>query len=365
VYNPTTGKINMAPVPKAYQYQLSSTNMCGCQVGDILYGCGGYGKNAAGNYVTYNGFFAINVPKMIDSILNRRINNLSQLIVSTTNNDMAVTGGELLKVGNYFYVVMGQNFTGEYAGPSSTQVYTDEIRQFSVMNTGSALKASLVKRFNDNNRPDSTSRFHRRDLNVVPIINYDGKAGLAVYGGVFTQKVNGIWQNPVYLTQDASNKPVVTLDSSFSQKYNQYGCAQVQVYDPVSRTMITNLVGGISYYSDAGLPDPNAPFVKIISSIYKYPNGTTSEVPSGANNSLADFVGAEAHFVPLKNYLLAGSSDIIDFSKFASGTPQLVGYMFGGIKSTARQSSTINPTMANKTLYGVYLSRFVPVPATK
>lgn len=372
VYNPTNGSIKTAPIPAAYLDQLSSTNMLGCQNGDTLYGCGGYGKNSAGNYVTYNGFFAISVSQMINAILSGSTSNLSQYIVSTSNNYMAVTGGELQKMGNYFYVVMGQNFTGLYAPPpqqNSVQIYTNAIRKFTVTNTGSSLSAMLVDSFTDGNRPDSTSRFHRRDLNVVPIINTDKTPGMAVYGGVFTQKVNGVWVNPVYITQGANNSTNVTIDNSFIQKFNQYGCAQVLCYEPNTNTMVTNLMGGISYYTYSSngvlVPDAAVPFSKTISTIFRNSFGTL-ETYTAFNSGLPDYIGSESKFFPLQNLLYGGSGEIIDLSKVPlNGKPTFVGYMFGGIMATSAQSSTINPTMASKKLYRVYITRSIIYPAKK
>jgi hypothetical protein len=363
VYNPVTGLTKMAPLPVAYADQLSSTNMLGCQEGDTLYLCGGYGKNSAGNYVTYNGFFAISVSQMINAILNNQTANLTQYITNTTNNNMAVTGGELLKIGNYFYVVMGQNFTGLYAptgNQQSTQIYTNAVRVFNVVNTGTSLTANLVSTLTDGNSPDATSRFHRRDLNVVPIIDTDGKGAIAVYGGVFTQKVNGIWQQPVYITQGTNNNPSAYVDTNFLQKFNQYGCAQVLAYEPRFNTMVTNLLGGISYYTYKNgviTPDANAPFVNVISTIFRNKTGT-SEIYSSPNSGLPALVGAESKFFPLQQLLFNGSNEIIDLSKVPmTGQPFLVGYMYGGILASAPQSSTIYPTTANKVLYKVYITR--------
>lgn len=360
VYNPTTGATTKAPVPAQYFDQLTSTNMQSYQDGDILYACGGYGKNSSGNYVTYSGFLAINVPQTINAILTGG-SNLAQYIIATSNPDMAVTGGELLKIRNFFYLVMGQNFTGQYAASSniSIQKYTNEIRQFSVTNTGTSLSSTLIKTFKDGNTVDSNSRFHRRDLNVVPIIDANGKQGAAVYGGVFTQKVNGAWQNPVYLLQDMYNEPVVTIDN-MQQKFNQYGCGQVLIFDPVSRAMCTSLIGGISYYAynadkKGFYPDPEIPFSKAISTLTRY-NGVTTERYATPQQSLTNFVGAEAKFALLQNLAYTGDPEIIDYSKVASNSQgTLIGYMFGGIQATAARSNTIYPTFTNKTLYEIYL----------
>ncbi len=364
VYNPLTGALKSVTVPQPYYDQLTSTNLQGYQDGSYLYICGGYGQNSAGNYVTYNGVIAMNVDSIVKAINNNDTLNLTRFITSTTSNDMAITGGELFKVGNYFYLVMGQNFTGKYAptgNETNVQVYSDEIRQFSINLTGNQLSVQLIKRFTDGNKPDSTTQFRRRDLNVVPIKDANGKDGLAVYGGVFTYKYNGVWQNPVYLLQDANNNPVVTIDNNFSQKCNQYGCAEVLIYDPLTKTMSTSLLGGISYYdyNASGVLQAYAtvPFVKIVSTINRLADGTTTEIVAPQANSLPDWIGAEAKFFPLEQYLLKGHEEILDWSKIPAGKNTVIGYMYGGIKATASQSSYFNPTASNRTLYQVIINR--------
>jgi ligand-binding sensor protein len=359
VYNPVTATVTKASIPAQYFDQLTSTNMQSCQDGDILYVCGGYGKNSKGNYVTYSGLLAVNVPKMINGVLNGE-SNLGQYIVATDNPHMAVTGGELLKIRSLFYLVMGQKFTGQYAPLSGTnlQEYTNEIRQFSITLSGSSLSSTMIRTFKDSNSVDSNSRFHRRDLNVLPIIDGNGKEGIAVYGGVFTQKVNGVWQNPVYVLQDMYNQPVVTIDP-MQQKFNQYGCAHVLIFDPLSRAMCTSLIGGISYYAYSDkkgiYPDPGVPFSKAITTLTRY-NGVTTENYASSANALAEYVGAESVFMPLQSLAYTANEGMIDYTKIpASAQGTLIGYMFGGIQATAAQSNNIYPTFTNKTLYEVYL----------
>lgn len=370
VYDMATGTIYQKPIPAQYYDQFTSTNMQGWQDGNTLYGCGGYGKNSAGNYVTYNGFFAVDVANMIDAVVNPASTDLSKYITYTTSDDMAVTGGELVKIGNYFYLVMGQYFAGAYnpgQGSQSTQRYTDEIRQFTFTLSGGKLSAKLTKVFTDGNRPDSTSRYHRRDLNVVPILDNKGKEGLAVYGGVFTQKVNGIWQNPVFVLQGNNNQVVTKLDTRFEQRFNQYNSAAVLMFDGKSGTMITTLLGGISLYTTdkngTVYEDPTAPFTKVISTIYRSAKGVCVETYSKPNQSLPDYVGAEARFIPIESYLRSGSEEIMDLAKIKLSTePVLVGYMIGGIRASAPSSNNLYPTTSNSTLYEVYLQL---TPVTK
>jgi hypothetical protein len=364
VYNPLNGTLKKVGLPQKYFAQLSSTNLQAFQDGNTLIVCGGYGKNNNGKYVTFNGVMAINVNGLVNAIIKDDTLNLDSFITSTVNDDMAVTGGELFKVGNFYYLVMGQNFTGMYAPTppdSSVQKYTNEIRQFRInLIAGNYLSVQLIQRFTDDNKPDSTTQFHRRDLNVVPIIDGSGKDGLAVYGGVFTYKYNGVFVNPVYLLQDQNNQPYTKIDNTFIQQCNQYGCAQVLLYDKTSGTMITSLLGGISYYdynpSGTLVPVPTVPFVKIISTIYLSKNGTTSEYVTPKSGSLTDFVGAESKFFPLSQYLVAGNEEIIDWNKLPDGNT-VVGYMYGGIKATASQSSYFYPTSTNSTLYQVIVTK--------
>lgn len=364
VYNPVTGFLKKVGLPEKYYAQLSSTNQQAFQDGNTLIVCGGYGKNSVGSYVTFNGVLAINVDSLVGAILRDDTLNMERFIASTVNDDMAVTGGEMFKVGYYYYLVMGQNFTGKYAPTPpdvSIQKYTDEIRQFRIsVAAGNQLSVQLLKRFTDGNEPDSTTQFRRRDLNVVPIRDANNKDGIAVYGGVFTYKYNGVWQNPVYLLQDNNNQPAVTIDTTFAQKCNQYGCAQVQFFDPGSKTMITSLLGGISYYdyntSGTLVPVATVPFVKIISTIFRLANGTTVESISPPTAMLSDYVGAESKFFPFSQYLISGSEEILDWSKIPQGQT-VIGYMYGGIKATSPQSSYFYPTFTNNTLYQVTVTK--------
>jgi hypothetical protein len=74
VVDPVAQKKWSAPLsslPVGLREQLSSTNMEFNQEGDWLYMIGGYGySNTAGDHVTYPNLSAVNVPDVIDAIIN-------------------------------------------------------------------------------------------------------------------------------------------------------------------------------------------------------------------------------------------------------------------------------------------------------
>lgn len=355
------------PVPAPYNVQLSATNMQDCQSGNLLYLCGGYGKDSVGNYTTFSNLVCIQLDGLIPAII-ANSPNLGQFIGQSYNSEMAVTGGELKTIGNYFYLVMGQNFQGLYTSPSS-QTYTVQIKKFSITLQGTNTPvATLLQRYYDAGRTDSTSRFHRRDLNVVPVVSPLGTPGVTVYGGVFTPVTNGPYRAPVYIYQDAKGNTVVQTDT-FKQKTNQYSCASIPIYDNSSKITAVTFIGGISLYNyknysnpkDVLKLDPAIPFTRNITTLLRLPGGKTYEIVTFPQNCLPAFIGAEAKFIPLPALLMNGSQDILDYSKIATnpgGT--LIGYMFGGILSTAPQSSTINPTFINNKMYEVYITKRVP-----
>lgn len=108
------------------QLQLSSSNMEYCQTGDVLYALGGYGYNGGtgkdSSYGTFNGFYAVAVPDLIRAIVkgDTASGNVSKYFTfstqpSSTDSTMAVTGGELVKMGDSYCLVVGQNAQGEYS----------------------------------------------------------------------------------------------------------------------------------------------------------------------------------------------------------------------------------------------------------
>jgi hypothetical protein len=336
------------------------------QDGDVLYIVGGYGSTCNDDrpecYQTFPNLTAIRVSDIIKAITSNRQADIPQCIVSISDERMRVTGGDLKKIGDYFYLVLGQNYDNIYKG-AYTGKYTEQVRRFKINFDGKNLSISDYRAFTDPAGSGPQSQYHRRDLNVADAIRADGSKGISVYGGVFTPN-GSAWRNPIYIDQDSMGMTKITIDSSFQQKMSLYECAKLLLFDPASKTMYTTLFGGISYYyydkqgqlEESNLDNP-LPFINTITTLARSSNGSTMEWPQPPSAALPQLMGANAVFVPdpgLAKY--GGSREVIDYSKLPQGRV-LVGRIYGGIWATAPQSSEFNPTFASSTIYEVYLER--------
>lgn len=367
VYSPVNNQVWKMAIPEAYRMQLQSTNMNHIHSGDYLYCVGGYGSTCETDspdcYQTFPNLTAINIPKAIAAIKANDAAGLEAAISTLEDERMRVTGGALRKIGDWYYLVMGQNYNVQYKG-GVTGIYTDQVRKFQIENTNGTLAIKNYAAYNEpwNETPEENNQFHRRDLTVTQSILADGTAGITVYGGVFTMN-GGAFTNPVYIHQDG-NSTSFSLDQGFSQKFNLYECANVPMYDPTSKTMYTVLLGGITdfYYDKSGALMPgnplNAlPFSKNVTTIIRNANGTSVEMPQ-KTPALPAFIGSDAEFIPNNSLAMYNAYGIIDFSKLpkTETTEVLLGAMYGGILATAEQSSEFNPTYASSKIYNVYLT---------
>jgi hypothetical protein len=355
-----------APLPNSLLYQLSSTNMEFYQDGGALYLVGGYGSNCGEDkpecYQTFPNLTAIKVHQLVQAIIAGQ-KDISPYIVSITDDRMKVTGGELLKLGNNFYLVFGQDFEGIYKG-GITGKYTEQVRRFQINFDGARLSIANYQAFNPPDGGGVDSQYHRRDLNVVESIRPSTSVrGLTAYGGVFT-KTAGAWTNPVNLDQDAAGNTRIAVDTGFNQKMSQYSCARVLMFSASRRTMFTTLLGGISlyYYDDKGKLVPSnidnfMPFINSITTLARFGTGQTVEWPQPPSIALPELMGANAVFIPVPGIpLMPGTHEVINYDRLPPGRT-LVGYLYGGIHATAPQVSFINPSYASSTIYGVFVLR--------
>ena len=361
-------KVKSAPLPASVVKHLRSTNMLFYQDGDWLYCLGGYGSNCDNDadecYQTWPKLAALNVPSIIDKIWNSTGEpDLSSDILTIDDENMRITGGGLKKIGDYFYAVFGQNYNSIYKG-GVVGVYTEEVRRFKILNDGKQLRITNYEAYKDpSGATGPESQYHRRDLGVVSAIRTDGTKGISAYGGVFT-KDGGGWMNPIYIDADATGKARVTVDKTFKQKFNQYECAHVLMYDPIGRNMFTSFLGGISFYyfDAAGNMVPSTdnnwlPFVKTINNVVRISGRSSLEFPQKPPAQLPGYLGANAIFIIADGIATyRDSPDIIDYSKLPSGET-MVGYMYGGIEATEPQASQINPTFASGKVYEVFVTK--------
>lgn len=356
------------PVPAVYAKYLAATNTQYYQVGNYLYMCGGFtiADSSVQNFNwTSDRFFEINIPNLLAYVNSGGTTPaLNQVFTKVIQSPFVqVTGGEMLVVNNNYYLVCGQNYSGFYAS-GNTGAYTNAIRKFNVTNVSGNWSITDTLSVID------TVNLHRRDLNVVPVIAYGPDSIRAmIYGGVFTPQGLG-YRNPVFISGLANGTPAITVDT-LQQRVNQYDCARAKLAYKNSgfEFNITALLGGISLMEydtatqqlvtgDNGIP---MPFSKIISYMFTDGNEICYEfiqLPP-YDPFMPGYLGSDAFFKPLPQYIMAGTNDIIDMAKvFPASGEILIGYMYGGIVSP--QASTFSMTKsiqtnANSFVYPVYI----------
>jgi hypothetical protein len=330
------------------QEQLSSTNMEFYQQDSILYFIGGYGySNTAFDHVTYSNLAAINVPMVINAVINGSAFNT--YIKQITDSKFAVTGGRLEKIYNTFYLVGGQKFDGRYNpmnNPTFTQAYTSQIRKFTINNTGNSITVNHFPAITD------TANLHRRDYNVLPQIMPNGQEGLTAFSGVFQTKADIPYLNCVNI--DSSG---YTVNNAFSQYYNHYHCANLHLYSAKQNEMHSVFFGGIAQYFDSLgvlVQDNNAPFVKTIARVTRNGNGVMTEYKLPIE--MPALLGAGSELIPIE-YLTSYPNKVLKLDNILTDTT-LVGYIFGGINSSDPNIFNINSgsqSSANNQLFKVLL----------
>jgi hypothetical protein len=357
------GRTWSAPLPAAYRSILRTSNTQYVQDGDNLYIVGGYGSTCDDDrpecYQTFPNLTVVALPALADLVKRQRTDSIFATIQTMQDARMRVTGGALEKIGNTFYLVMGHDYFSMYKG-GVTGLYTEQVRAFTLSPT--ALVIDTYTAYGDSSASGTASQWHRRDLNVVPMVHPGGGHGLAIYGGVFTS-TSGAWVNPMYMTVADGGTPAFAVDT-FSMKMSLYESAHVVMYDPASETMYTTLLGGISawYYNDQGNLVPGGinnhmPWTGTISTLARDSRGVTREIVQPAAQGLPGRRGGNAAFVPSEALLMQGSHDVIDYSRIPPGDSVMVGWMYGGIFAFADQSSEFNPTEASDKIYEVWLNR--------
>ena len=335
VIDPTTGQVWTRPWSNSLLAQrvidpLTSVATESVQNGTHLYVIGGYGVDTtgyykhSGDYTTFDTLTSINVPGMIQAVING--GSIAAQIQQIHNPAFQVTGGQLGKLGNRYYLVMGQTFLGDYFSLSAVQKYTDQIQSFQMESTAHSLSIRNYQTSTD------VANFHRRDFRMSPVILPGGKPGIEAYGGVFTPTfIPGVWRQPITIT--SSGKIYV---SPYQQFFSQYDCPQIPLYSAKSQTMQTVFLGGISYYyyDPATTPSINysagVPFINTISDLVQPPSGADQEyvLPT----TLPYLLGAEAAWMPLTS-APTYSNGVIKLDAIHRTTT--VGYMYGGIVADA------------------------------
>lgn len=333
------------------QDQLSATNMQFHQEGDMLYLIGGYGfSDSLRKFTTYEKLTAVDVPEIIDAIINGK--SISSSFRQMTDTGFAVTGGHLKKINDNYYLAGGQKFVGRYNpmgpdhGPGFFQQYTDQVRKFNIVDNGTALGISNYEVVTD------TPAFHRRDYNVIPQILPNGKEGLTLFSGVFQPTADIPFLNSV--TMDGEK---YAIDNRFAQYYNHYHSAVLPVYSSKKNEMHNVFFGGIAqYYDSAGvlIQNDEVPFVKTIARVTRNSKGHLAEYKLPVE--MPALLGAGSEFIPLAS-VPQFKNEVIKLDELPADTT-LVGHIYGGIASSQPNVFFINTgeeSVASSKLFKVFI----------
>ena len=317
-------------LPQSVTASLSSTNQEFYQEGDRLYVVGGYSFDPAVNqFRTYDTLSSIGVSGLIDAVISG--GDVAAQVRQSRDPRLAVTGGQMDTIDGRTYLVFGQNFQGGYSFPATaTQIYTDEVRSFRIVDDGTTLAiADYVAQRDPVN-------FRRRDYPLAPVIYPDGRPGLTVYGGVFTPDGDA-HRRPVEIAPDGTAR----LDTRYQQFFSQYDTSKVALFDARDRSMNTIFFGGISLYhydfaTGTLTQDDELPFVNDVTTLVRRADGSRQEyiMPS----QLPARLGAESAFFASPG-LPTFENGVIRLDQLAG--PTTLGHIYGGILSTV--GNTQNP----------------------
>lgn len=344
---------NLSILPIAIQEALKATNIDFIQNNNQLYLIGGYGySNTLGDHTTFNTLTAIAVSETIAAIVSN--NNYSNYIRQTSNSIFQNTGGQLEKINDSYYLIGGQDFQGRYNpmgpthGPGFTQTYSNQIRKFNILDNGTLLGVNNISIITD------SVNLHRRDYNALPQILPNLSQGITAYSGVFQQNVDLPYLNAV--TIDSLS---YIVNNNFNQYYNHYHCANIPLYSASRNEMHALFFGGIAqYYDSLGIlvQDNNVPFVKTIARVTRDVNGTLAEYKLPIE--MPALLGAGAEFIYRDN-LPVYTNGVIKMDELSADSTVL-GYIYGGINSSAKNIFWINDgsqSASSANIYKVTLHR--------
>ncbi len=377
VYNPTTGAVvsfdtEQLPVDLARPLQATSQQSWFDRDTDTLTLIGGYGWNAdLTDMVTFDTMIQVNVSDLVAAIkAGVSADQVSGLFQMTSDPLLQVTGGDLIKSGNDFFLVMGQKFMGQYFAfgvgvpGGATQEYTEEVRQITMV--PGAFKILNIAQLSQPDRAE----LHRRDLNVeITIDATTGQPLIGIYGGVFKGGGPLGFEKPILF--EPSNGSFSVQDTGV-QLFNGYATSVVPIWSDTDQIMSQVFFGGIGHgvYNlhdePSGLDNDGMPFGSDISVLTHSKDGSWAEYvlmdPTPGNQ----LVGANSSFVPKPSLRTSGTfqhENVLMLDALPADGPVLIGWIYGGIwaempqppKHVAQGDEV--PTHATNQIFEVYVSR--------
>lgn len=346
---------------------LTPTNNQFYQKGDRLYMTGGYGVKSGGGFGTFDSLSAIDLPGMIDWVVNGTDSAASN-IRQIQSDSFRVTGGDMYEIDGRTHVVFGQDFQGGY-NPGKNGTYTKQVRSFDIVDDGTQLSISNEV----STVPED--EYRRRDLNIVPVLRPDGNSGLkeelVVLSGVFTESF-GAWTVPVEIDSTGQTSMAdPTLPETFKQGFNGYHSAKLGFYSEADDSMHQLMFGGISLqYLDESTgqveTDEALPFVNDITSISIDSSGIYSQFHLGHFPELFDQENKRLRFGANAEFFLADGiptfgNGVIKYDELSGETS--LGLIFGGIVTNGPHTRQGANSSGSNMLFEVVLTQ-VPEPVS-
>lgn len=339
---------DVSVLPTNIEEQMQSTNMNFTQIGDTLFFVGGYAYAAsAQDHITFPYLTTIDVPGLIDAVINNT--DITPYFKQTQDDIFAVTGGYLASLQDTLYLVGGHRFDGRYnpmGHNTYVQTYVNGIRKFTVNNTGAQ------PTFGNYSEIIDPVHLRRRDYNLVPQIFPDGTEGYMISSGVFQQNVDLPFLYPVDIDQNGYYP-----NTSFNQYLSNYHSANLALHHADSNEMHALFFGGMSQYyydNDSLIEDTQVPFVRTISRVTRYSDGTMVEYQDPSE--MPGLKGSSAEFI-VNPDLPQNDYEVIHLDQITDDTI-VAGYIVGGILSPELNPFSNNNTgvtSADTTVYRVKL----------
>ena len=342
-----------AGLTEAQVLSLSNTNNQFYRSGETLYVTGGYGV-LGNDFGTHDTLSAIDLPGLGDWVING-IGSAADHVRQIHDPIFRVTGGAMYAIDGRTHLAFGQDFQGVYS-PFSEGTYTEQVRSFNIVDDGTNLSIENAV------MTAPVEEYHRRDLNVVPVIRPDGgggfKPGLVAFSGVFTPGAEP-WSVPIELDENGNPSMDDPNDpATFQQAMNNYHSSKIGLFSAATKEMHELLFGGISLnYLDPTTQtietDYGLPFVNDVTSIVVDASGNYSQHHLGFFPELYDTqnrrlrLGANSEFL-LSDGVPTFDNGVIDFDALAAGENSL-GYIYGGIIANA----AARPQQSGRTLQRV------------
>ena len=341
---------SLAELSITLQEQLQSTNMNFYQDGNTLILTGGYAySNSANDHITFPYLTTIELDGLIQAIIANQA--IAPFFKQIQDERFAVTGANLGKIGQQYFLIGGHRFDGRYNpmnNPTFVQTYVDGLKKFELTPVGQPLAVLNYQEITDQ------VNLHRRDYNLLPHVYPNGEFGYLISSGVFQINADLPFLYPVEIKASGH-----TAVNGFSQYLSNYHSSKFSAFDTANGTMHHIFLGGISQYfyqNGSLINDPNVPFVRTISNLAQGPDGAYHEYV--LSNEMPGLLGASAEFIAQEN-LAYYAADILDLSAITQDS-LLIGHLVGGIKSTQLNPFTANntgATAANAVVYEVWLKR--------